>query len=463
MSKKTDIDNLTVTSLQQEQQDRDSQNLLMMQDMDGDMGKGIIALLAMFLGFMRDPSGGSLNDNQAVKSLFKSVGFSEKDVAYANETGQRLKNGEITAVQATKTVFDRIKEPETTFSSSDAKRAVENLNPNFPEKFKDFTVDDRQTAIVMTIPLAAEAAGVSPHLMKGMWGVESSFGTNLVSGTGCEGDWQFSQGTWDTIMERYGDKIVEQIKEDYPDRAADIAANHSRAGTLNEYQYDPIVSTYAAAFLMKDDAKTMGIDPTKRQNWGMTYAAYNVGSGNARKLVQMEAHGDQRAAMGVIGSAARHNPMFYKGGANAHLTLTRYDSKVEQRLVQYQQKFGSLETELAAKAKAASADSEVQVAQNDSGKDQSTQQSLTAVYNHNNENGGVKEETPGQPEIILADKFKKVMENGGTDEVALAAAEAENKKPQPEDGEPSKDSSSDDYDGPTAIASTGSLGMGGAA
>ena len=462
MSNQNKMTDITLLATAQEERRLDAEKLLLMQDVDGDMGKGVIALLAMFLGFMHDPSGGSLSDNKAVMGLFKSVGFSEKDITHANETGQLLKSGEITAVEATKSLFDRIKEPETTLSTSEAKAAVQNIAPNIP-KVGNFTLNDRQEAIVATIPLAAETAGIHPNIMKAMWGVESGFGTLLNSPTGCEGDWQFSQATWDTIMKRYGDDIAEAIKENFPERAAELTANYKTAGSINEYQHDPIVSTYAAAFLMQDNAGYLKIDPSKEENGRCLYMAHNVGGPKAKTVNNMFENGDTRSVESVIGDAATKNPLFYSGGANARLAITRYDSGLLQRRVEYNQKFSQLEIELAAKAKAASADSETQVAQNDAEKDQSTQQGLTSVYNDNNSNGGTKVEDPAEPVILTAEfkKIKHTTEEIEQEAIAIAAAETKQEEPKPEDGQEQEPCDCEPPSKPL-YASTETPGMGGA-
>ncbi|MCK5385532.1 MAG: hypothetical protein KAJ29_08115, partial [Alphaproteobacteria bacterium] len=335
---------------------------------------------------------------------------------YVRDTGNHLRNDRTNYIAATRSTYARIKNPEETLSSDQAKATIEARAPDTKEAI-DMLLDERRSLIIQTIPLAGEATGVSPEIMKAVWGVESDYGNNLLSPTMCKGDWQFAGGTWNSIMERYGDKIAEHLKENHPgyEKIADnIMANNTNRGALDHLKFDPVVSTYAASYLKMDDARVVGIDPSKTKNMVTVYSAYNIGSLDAKKLHQMSQNGDTRSAQAVIGSNARNNPLYFKGNVTADTALARMGKELTRHHEEYYKRFGNLERELAQEG--------TLLASNDSIKT-----GLTATYNHTQEtNGRLGTGSPSQPEILTATFNGKE----GVDQIALAAKE-DNEQPEP--------------------------------
>ena len=191
----------------------------------------------------------------------------------------------------------------------------------------------RQREIIEAIPYAAEANKVSPELMKAIWGVESLFGEKIVSGGNCEGDWHFSDDTWDLMMSRYGEKIAQLIKRDFPGEdsrkiAEEITANKDKPGELAKYQYHPAISAYGASFLLANDAKSMGYDPSKRENWKHVYSAYNIGGKSSIILHNMIKEGDTRPAVDVLGVVAKQNPLYFGEETTAEQALENMETSL---------------------------------------------------------------------------------------------------------------------------------------
>ena len=63
----------------------------------------------------------------------------------------------------------------------------------------------------------------------------------------------------------------------------------------DDLRFHPAVATYASAFYLREVADGLGVDPKNQQNFGVIFAGYNVGPGNADRL---------RAAVELIGGRA---------------------------------------------------------------------------------------------------------------------------------------------------------------
>jgi hypothetical protein len=190
----------------------------------------------------------------------------------------------------------------------------------------DIDIGERQETVMSTIPLAAEAAGVSAEFMTGLWGVESGYGTNRLSPSGCLGDFQFTRGTFREVMEKHGDKIEAHLRANGQDAIADRMINARGDDQLLALRDDPTISTYASAYYVKDVAGWLDIDPTQDQNWGELYAGYNIGSGNAAKLSGSLAHTENVGK--ALGSVASWNPMFFRNGETGLEALDNYRDKI---------------------------------------------------------------------------------------------------------------------------------------
>lgn len=191
----------------------------------------------------------------------------------------------------------------------------------------DLEVGARQEAVAQAIPQAAEAAGVSPEFMTGLWGVESSYGANRLSPSGCLGDFQFTQRTFRHVMQTYGDEIGEHMRANGQEELADqMEEDMQNDQTLLQMRDDPTISTYASAYYVKEVADQVGADPMNDQDWGTIYAGYNIGPGNAQKLDGSLANVDNVGAH--LGSVASWNPMFFANGENGHEALENYRDKI---------------------------------------------------------------------------------------------------------------------------------------
>lgn len=341
-------------------------------EQNSNAGQGFMAILAVFFSFLKNnqsqpEQNKDILTDKSVSNLFKSFGFSNDDMEYLRQTGEKVRSGETNIFTATKNIYERIENPQKTLSSNEAKAAVEAREPQTNSAI-NMPLEERRDLVIQAIPKAAKAAGVSPETMKAVWGVESGFGKNLTSPKNCKGDWQFTNPTWNSIMKRYGDEIAKHIKENHPEytQTADkLAANNEQYNALNDLKFDPIVSTYAAAYLKMDDAKVIGVDPSKQENRAQLYSAYNIGSPDAKKLHKMATSNDQHSAQAVIGDSARTNPLYFKGDVTAKIALARMEEELGRYHDKYYKLFGKLEKDIA---------QETTLANNNS--------SLTETYNH---------------------------------------------------------------------------------
>jgi len=296
-----------------------------------------LGLLTLLFAFFWDSNEETLAKGGAADQLSNALGLDQDEF---KQTVSNVVSGDISAISAATATIENINYTRTVDWDKFAKAMP---TPTTTSPIDKITIGERQQAVIDTIPLAAAATGISPEFMKGLWGFESDFGTKLVSNTGCEGDWQFAQETWDDMMQFHGAKIAALIEKDYPEKADEILAGYKTRGSLNEYQYDPIVSTYASAFLSKGNSKLLGVDPMERESWGILYTAYNAGAGNAKELRDIIAIGNEEPVMEKIGRVAEQNPYFFKGSASAAEALYRYQDVIEQRLDIYNKQLSHLE------------------------------------------------------------------------------------------------------------------------
>lgn len=308
----------------QDENDRATRNTMRgIQDLEG---MQFFALILVFFQMMT----GQPIDEDMLASLSQNFGIDQEQL-----TGivRDYQSGNISSFEA----------------ASQAYGAMDRTRANLPgathavSAITGIDIGERQRLVAETIPEVAAELGLSEDYMQGLWGYESTFGQNLMSPTGCEGDWQFSQGTWDNVMRDYGEQIAAHIEEDYPEKAAEIRANHDRAGSLNEYQYDPVVSTWASGYLNLENSRALGIDPSQESSFGMMYAAYNIGPGNAETLKAAAESGDQRAIGPRLGNVATWNPSFFTGGASGAEALERYSSVIHQREDDYERLFAQIQ------------------------------------------------------------------------------------------------------------------------
>ncbi|MDD3021196.1 MAG: transglycosylase SLT domain-containing protein [Alphaproteobacteria bacterium] len=194
------------------------------------------------------------------------------------------------------------------------------------------SIGDRQLRVNDAIAQASEVTGVPADLSKGLWGVESSFGKNRLSPTGCLGDWQFTKGTFKSVIKQHGHEIP-GLQKALKEVNGDVLA-------LRDH---PEISTYASQFYVKDLAEGLGLDVREKSNWGTLYAAYNVGPGGVKKLLRLAEQDPDAVAKDKLGFVAKVNPMFYVKGATASEALNNYQVAVETRLQDHKRAFGDTE------------------------------------------------------------------------------------------------------------------------
>lgn len=244
----------------------------------------------------------------------------------------------------------------------DVYKTLAKNNPRFDPLSQDLEIrrsalfnskmGDRQKIVLDTLKDAANSAHVSLQTMCGMWGVESSFGRNLTSASNCQGDWQFTRGTWASTIRIHGNEIANRLAATGHHAEAESLRHHvamlksdggyKNNASLQVLRNDARISTYAAAFYLQDVAKEIGVNPSKSENAGVLYAGYNVGPAAARRL-----KGDLNDDFGAgkeLGSVARWNPLFFRD-KEGNFTLTgkqaleKYQSKVGENFAVFSSKF----------------------------------------------------------------------------------------------------------------------------
>lgn len=188
---------------------------------------------------------------------------------------------------------------------------------------------ERQIRVNNAIHEASKITGVPAQLSAGMWGVESGFGKNRLSPTGCLGDHQFTKGTFIGVIKAHGHEIPGLQK-----------AMKEVGGNVQALRDHPEISTYASQFYIKDLAEGLGVDVKDKSNWGTLYAAYNVGPGGVRKLLALAEKNPDAVAKDKLGFVAQVNPMFYRKGATASEALDNYQAAVEARITDHEKAFG---------------------------------------------------------------------------------------------------------------------------
>lgn len=230
------------------------------------------------------------------------------------------------------------------YHTDNSRALIEGLGK--PASLGKISTGERQRAVNGVLDNAAKTAGISPDLLGGVWGIESRFGTHktLVSNTGCSGDFQFTKDTFKSMIRKHGDDIAAAAGDRLsPDIKAALRSGKWNMDTKwgSDLRFHPVVATYASAFYLREVAGTLKVDPKTQNNFGLIFAGYNVGPGNADHLRDLHEQGSGVTAVRAIGKPARQNPLFYKGGATATEAISRYQSYVETRIADYHKSFGA--------------------------------------------------------------------------------------------------------------------------
>ena len=213
-------------------------------------------------------------------------------------------------------------------------------------------IGEKQNRVNDVLADAAKSAGVSLNTMHGIWFVESRFSTiKEVSSTGCSGAFQFTRGTWAEEMLKHGDEIAARLQAKGFTEDAAIALKYHQAlvnkdikvsdAGLQSQRFNGHIAAYASAYYIADIAHRNHIDAGNEKEGGKLYAAYNVGEGSLRQLVNLAEAGNGSNAMDVLGRVARLNPMFYQGGATGSEALANYQAAIDNGNRQYSKAFDS--------------------------------------------------------------------------------------------------------------------------
>lgn len=194
---------------------------------------------------------------------------------------------------------------------------------------------DRQKAVMSVMDDAAKSAGISENLLSGIWGIESHFGKSLTSPTGCTGDFQFTKGTWASMIKGKGGEIANRLEltghHEEAEKVRQMAEGLKNGSIktndagLQAMRNDPRISTYAAAYYLKDVANSVHADAKAESSFGLIYAGYNIGPGGARKLQGELAHSNALSGLGYVAAV---NPQFFKNNATGEQALANYQATV---------------------------------------------------------------------------------------------------------------------------------------
>ncbi len=261
------------------------------------MGNQFMINLMLMLTQLIDP--GNKNNKDLMNLITKAFGLGKDDADHSKF--RQLK--EQTATAEGRKDF-RENHDYSHFDKNAASQAMRKGTSLLGEKSPQ-NPSERQGRVIDVMDDAAKSAGISTKLMIGVWGFESTWGKNLKSPTGCLGDFQFSRVTMVEVMSRNGDKIADRLRTQGMTEQAEMAdaihaqtkgmsgpkmrkfADNNRAA-IDALRMDPEISTYAAAAHLKSVAKQLRVDPNKTENFGIVYAGYNIGVGNARKIMNGE-------------------------------------------------------------------------------------------------------------------------------------------------------------------------------
>lgn len=323
--------------------DRDTETPMKYQNM-GPIGQFLVSML-LFLTQIVDPNNKS-NDG-LLGMISKAFGFEDD----ANHTQFRNLQNDI-KTKGRNYVRDT---KEYALNPSAAREALA-AGSSIISRNAPVNPTERQSRVMAVLGDASKSAGVSSDLAVGMWGYESSFGRNLKSHTGCQGDFQFTRTTMTEVISKKGTVIAADLNEKAKEFAAssnpaqrtlapDLQkqaelvlnieaqtkgmngdqlksfANRNRS-VIDSLSNTPEASTYAATHYMKMVSDQMKLNPHSQRDFGLIYAGYNIGVGNALDIKNgRTAQGwEVNANAGVAG----------KGSASAQ--RASYDRAIVSRL-----------------------------------------------------------------------------------------------------------------------------------
>ena len=199
--------------------------------------------------------------------------------------------------------------------------------------YTETEIKQRQLETLSSLKDASATAGVSMELMLRIRRQESHNGTDLVSGTECLGDWQFTKKTFNGCINNFGKEVISDLEKRGDFKHAQKIRDYMLSGGESEdLRLDPTISTWLAARLVKENQGYLkshieNFDPSDKATWGTQYAAFNIGPSRAYKMSTTWAERENVGEM--IGRDAEANKSYYRGGATGAEALKRYNLAVE--------------------------------------------------------------------------------------------------------------------------------------
>jgi hypothetical protein len=262
---------------------------------NNDQNPFMVGMLMLLVGLI-DPD--AQKNASLVDLISKAFGFDEKDPEH-KEYRELRKDIADNGTAAARRKHD--------FSKLDGKAARDAISAGAPVIGQNAPapadLSDRQRRVMSVMDDASKTAGVSPKLMVGLWGYESSFGKNLKSNTGSSGDFQFTRATMAETIRDNGttmaarlrarglnneadmvENVQRQVRGMNGDQIKAFVANARHQGSIDELRNSSEISTYAAAFYSKTVARQMKLNAYEEKNFGLIYAGYNIGVGNALEI-----------------------------------------------------------------------------------------------------------------------------------------------------------------------------------
>lgn len=179
-----------------------------------------------------------------------------------------------------------------------------------------FTTPPSKEEVFSSIEKAAKLVGVDPNVLKIFAGIESDFNPRAKAPTSsAKGLFQFIDGTWSSMVEKYGDKYgVDRFTS----------------------PYDPLASSIMGALYIKDNAKYLSavkdnISPTD------LYMAHFLGPKGAKDF--FSARTDDIAA-GILPKAARANRSIFFKRDRTPRTIAEVYELMQNKIMGKAQRYG---------------------------------------------------------------------------------------------------------------------------
>ena len=198
-------------------------------------------------------------------------------------------------------IFDRVKNAFGFGTSSNVSVPATNLPADPSVKVPD-AKGSGFSAVKDTIAAAAKMVGVDPSILFKTAAVESGFNPSAKAGTSsASGLFQFTKGTWDEMVTKYGAK--------YGYTPGNVSP------------FDPKAAAIMGAHYIKDSMSALGKRIGRAVGATETYMAHFLGPAGAGKfLTAMEKNPQAPAAQVMPEAAASNKPIFYDNGRPRTMT-----------------------------------------------------------------------------------------------------------------------------------------------